>query len=100
VICPNRDNPGVCENAKKNIGRMKANRQKHFRQNTKKKNLGTANFVNFDSAGQDCIREQVLLSLKNGNREVSDTTSVASSVTTPSSIIPAANGGQGHGGSA
>ena len=99
VIRPNRDNPGVRENAKKNIDRIKANHQKIFRQNTKRKNLGTASFAKFDSAGQDCIREQVLLSLKNGNRKVSKTTSVASSVTTPSSVIPAANGGQGHGGS-
>jgi hypothetical protein len=51
-------------------------------------------------AGQDRIREQVLLTLKNGNRELSDTTSVASSVTTPSSVIPAASRGQGQGGSA
>jgi hypothetical protein len=51
VICPNRDNPGVRENAKKNIDKMKANRQKRHRQNTKRKNLGTVNctisFVNF-----------------------------------------------------
>ena len=99
VIRPNRDNPGVRENAKKNIDKIKANHQKIFRQNTKRKNLGTANFAKFDSAGQDCIREQVLLSLKNGNRKVSDNTSVALSVSTPSSVIPAANCDQGRGGS-
>ena len=99
VIHPNRDNPGVRENAKKNIDRIKANHQKIFRQNTKRKNLGTANFAKFDSAGQDCIREQVLLSLKNGNRKVSNTNSVALSVSTPSSVIPAANCDQGRGGS-
>jgi len=43
---------------------MKANRQKRARQNTKRKNLGTANFADFDTAGQDRIREQVLLTLK------------------------------------
>ena len=59
VIHPNRNNPGVGKNAKKNIDRIKANHQKIFRQNTKRKNLGTANFAKFDSAGQDCIREQV-----------------------------------------
>ena len=100
VVCPNRDNQGIRENAKKNVERMKANRQKRARQNTKRKNLGTANFADFDTAGQDCIREQVLLTLKHGNREISDTTSVASSVTTPSSVIPAASRGQGQGGSA
>jgi hypothetical protein len=100
VVCPNRDNPGIRENAKKNIERMKANCQKRARQNTKRKNLGTANFADFDAAGQDRIREQVLLTLKNGNRELIDTTSVASSVTTPSSVSPAASRGQGQGGSA
>ena len=44
---------------------MKANRQKRHRQNTKRKNLETANYSDFDSAGQERIREQVLLSLKN-----------------------------------
>jgi hypothetical protein len=101
MVCPNCDNPGIRENAKKNIERMKANRQKRARQNnTKRKNLGTDNFADFDVAGQDRIREQVLLTIKNGNRELSNTTSVALSVTTPSSVIPAASRGQGQGGSA
>ena len=77
---------------------MKANHQKRHRQNTKRNNLGTANYSNFDSAGQERIKEQVLLSLKNGHCEISNTTSVASSVTTPSSVLPTTNGGQGHGG--
>ena len=99
MVCPSCNNPGMRENAKKNVDRMKANCQKHARQNTKRKNLGTANFADFDTAGQDCIREQVLLTLKNGNREISDTTSVASSVMT-SSVIPAASRGQGQDGNA
>jgi hypothetical protein len=98
VICPNCDNLGVRNNAKQIIDQMKANRQKRHRQNTKRKNLGTANYSNFDSAGQEHIKEQVLLSLKNGHREISNTTSVASSATTPSPVLPTTNGGQGHGG--
>jgi hypothetical protein len=43
---------------------MKANCQKRHRQNTKRKNLRTANYSNFDLAGQERIREQVLLALK------------------------------------
>jgi hypothetical protein len=97
VICPNRNNPGVRKNAKRNIDKMKANRQKRHRQNTKRKNLGTANFADFDSVGQDRIREQVLLSLKGSGREASDATSLASSVTTPSSIAPGFGGGRGGG---
>jgi hypothetical protein len=55
VVCPNQNNPGVGENAKKNVDRMKANCQKQFKQNTKRKNLGTANFADFDEAGQQRI---------------------------------------------
>jgi hypothetical protein len=91
------DNPGVRKNAKRNIDCMKANRQKRHRQNTKQKNLGTANYYNFDSAGQERIKQQVLLSLKHGTCNVSNTASVASSVTTPSSVLPATNGGLGRG---
>ena len=97
VICPNKDNPGVRENAKRNIDRMKANRQKRHRQNTKRKNLGTANFADFDDAGQARIREQVLLALRESGREISDATSVASSITTPSAVVPATGRGRGSG---
>jgi len=97
VICPNRDNPGVRENAKKNIDKMKANRQKRHSQNTKRKNLGTANFADFDPASQDRIQEQVLLTMRGAGREISDATSVASSITTPSSVVPSGGGGRGGG---
>jgi hypothetical protein len=97
VICPNRDNPGVRKNAKRNIDRMKVYRQKRHRENTKWKNLGTANYSNFDSAGQEHIKQQVLLSLKHGTHDVSNTASVALSVTTPSSVLPATNGGLSRG---
>jgi hypothetical protein len=86
VICPNRGNPGVRDNAKRNIDQMKANHQKRHRQNTKRKNLGTANYSDFDSAGQEHIKEQVLLSLKSGHCKSSNTTSVVSSVMTPSFV--------------
>jgi hypothetical protein len=52
VICANQDNPGVRKNAQRNIDRIKkANQNKHFKQNAKRKNLGTANFSNFDEDG-------------------------------------------------
>jgi hypothetical protein len=93
VVCPNQDNPGVCENAKKNVDRMKANCQKRFKQNTKRKNLGTANFADFNKSGKQRFQEQVLQAM--GNRKISNATSVASSVTTPSFVIPSASAGQG-----
>jgi hypothetical protein len=82
IICPNKDNPGVEQNAAKGIKQMRKNRKKRHAQNVKRKNLGTANLSDFDEAGQKCIREQVLQSM--GGCEVSDGASVASSVTTPS----------------
>ena len=65
---------------------MRKNRKKRHAQNVKRKNLGTADFSDFDEAGQKRIREQVLQSM--GGREVSDGASVASSVTTPSTLAP------------
>jgi hypothetical protein len=46
-----QDNPGVCEHATKNIEKMRKNRKKKHIQNTKRKNLGTANFSDFDNIG-------------------------------------------------
>jgi hypothetical protein len=91
----NANNPGVRDNAQRNIDRMKANHQKRHKANTKRKNLGTANLVDFDEAGQKRIREQVLNAM--GSCDViSDHTSVASSVTTPSTVATPAGRGRGH----
>jgi hypothetical protein len=60
VICPNRDNPGVREHAARNIEKMQKNCKKKQVQNTKRKNLGTANFSDFDNAGQQRIQDQCL----------------------------------------
>jgi hypothetical protein len=57
VICPNRDVPGIREHAARNIKKMRRNRKKKHVQNQKRKNLGTANFADFDEAGQKRIRE-------------------------------------------
>jgi hypothetical protein len=95
VVCPNEDNPGMCNNAKRNIDCMKANFEKCFRQNTKRKNFGTANLSNFDKAGQQRIQEQVLQTM--GSCKISNATSVALYVTTSSSVAPSANAGRGQG---
>jgi hypothetical protein len=84
VICPNKDNPGVTKNATKGIERMGQNRKKHHAQNVKRKNLGMANLSDFDKAGQKRIHKQVLQSM--AGREVSKGTSVASSMTTLSTL--------------
>ncbi len=51
VICVNANNPGVHKNARKNMDCMKANPQECHRANTKRKNLRTANLLDFDKAG-------------------------------------------------
>ncbi len=95
IICPNKDNPGVAQNAAKGIERMRKNRKKRHAQNVKRKNLGTANLSDFNEAGQKHIQEQVLQSM--GGHEVSDGASVASSVTTPSTLAPGSGVARGHG---
>jgi hypothetical protein len=95
IICPNKDNPGVAQNAAKGIEQMQKNRKKCHAQNVKRKNLGTANLSDFDEARQKRIREQVLQSM--GGHEVSDGASVASSVTTPSTLASGSGVARGRG---
>ncbi len=84
IVCPNKDNPGVRENAARNIEWMRKNRKKRHAQNSKRKNLGTANLSNFDEQGKKRITKQVLVSMTS-SRTVSKTYSIASSVSTPQS---------------
>jgi hypothetical protein len=93
VICPNQDVPGVREHANKNIKKMWKNRKKRHVQNQKRKNLGTANFTNFDKEGQKCIREQCLAAMH--SHKVSDSTSAMSLITGPGLTAPSASRGRG-----
>jgi hypothetical protein len=75
IKCPNASNPGISENAKKVIERVQNTKHKEKQQEfTKRKNLATTNFSNFDVASQELIQNQVL-SIS------TDTASVASSIT-------------------
>ena len=76
---------------------MRKNRKKRHVQNKKRKNLGMANFADFDEAGQKRIREQCLASIQ--GHDVSDSASAMSSITGPSSAPSAARGRGGGGGS-
>jgi hypothetical protein len=95
VLCPNKNNPGILANATKNIKQMHKNRKKHHLQNTKKKNLWTANLSDFDAAGQQRIQEQVLQSM--AGCKISNGTTVALSVTTPSTFAPPGGAACGSG---
>ncbi len=81
IVCPNKDNPGVRENAARIIERMRKNRKKRHAQNLKRKNLGTANLSNFDEQDKKRITKQVLASMTS-SRTVGKNSSVASSVST------------------
>jgi hypothetical protein len=83
IICPNKDNPGVRENAACNIEKMRKNRKKRHHQNSKRKNLGTANLSNFDEQSKKRITNQVLAAMT--SKIVGKHTSVTSSVLTPRS---------------
>ena len=60
IKCPNANNPGICENAKKVTKRIRSKRKRKQQDFAKRKNLATANFSNFDAKGHDCIHSQVL----------------------------------------
>ena len=63
------------EHAARQIEKIRKTRKQRHAKNLKKKILGTANFSNFDEAGQNCIREQVLQA---GGNHSSITCSVSS----------------------
>jgi hypothetical protein len=83
IICPNKDNPGVRENAARNIEKMRKNRKKRHHQNSKRKNLGTANLSDFDEQSKKRITNQVLAAMT--SKIVGEHTSITSSVSTPRS---------------
>jgi hypothetical protein len=60
VKCPNASNPGIQENAKKTIERIRAKRKKKQADFTKHKNLATTNFADFNAKSQERILLQAL----------------------------------------
>jgi hypothetical protein len=84
IICPNKDNPGVRENAACNIEKMRKNRKKRHNQNSKRKNLRTANLSGFDEQSKKCITNQVLAAMT--SKIVGKHSSITSSVLTPRSF--------------
>ncbi len=60
IKCPNANNPGICENAKKVINRIHSKRKRKQEDLSKRKNLATTNFSDFDAASQEHICNQVL----------------------------------------
>jgi len=79
VKCPNKLNPGVQDNAQKNMEKYRADRKKRRERTSKKRNLATINLADFDEVSQQRIQEQVLQSTIKG--DVDDSTSVISAVT-------------------
>jgi hypothetical protein len=57
---PQPNNPGIHKNAKKFIKRIHSKRKKKQQDFTKRKNLATANFSDFNAEDQERIRCQVL----------------------------------------
>jgi hypothetical protein len=77
IKCPNANNPGILDNAKKVIEHIRNKHKKKQQNFTKRKNLATTNYSNFNEAGRECIPRQVLNSIS----VASKTASVASSIT-------------------
>jgi hypothetical protein len=79
VKCPNKLNPGVKDNAQKNLEKYRADCKKRREKHSKKRNLATTNLADFDKVSQQLIWEQVLQSNTKG--DVDDSTSFISAVT-------------------
>jgi hypothetical protein len=77
IKCPNASNPGTLENATRVIKRICSKCKKKQQDFTKRKNLATTNYSNFDNAGKEPIWQQVL----NSASVASKMASVASSIT-------------------
>ncbi len=93
IKCPNAGNPGIHENAKKTIERIR-NKQKKKQQDTqKRKNLATTNYSDFDDASKEPIWQQVLQSVS----VAFDAASVSSSITGAIGGTYLASAGTGRG---
>jgi hypothetical protein len=75
-------NPGIANHSAKNLEKYRATCKNLQKKNSKKQNLATTNFLDFDNVSQQRIWEQVLQTNTKG--EVGDTTSVISAVTSTS----------------
>jgi hypothetical protein len=63
IKCPNTNNPGILNNAKKVIKRICNKRKKKQQDFTKRKNLAITNYSYFNKAGKEIIQKQVLNSV-------------------------------------
>jgi hypothetical protein len=93
IKCPNAGNPGIQENAKKTIERIRNKRKKKQQDYQKRKNLATTNYSDFDDTSKERIRQQVLQSVSTA----SEAASVSSSITGMTGGTPSASAGAGRG---
>ncbi len=70
-------NPGIQENAKKTIERIRNKQKKKQHDSQKRKNLATTNYSDFDVTSKEGFWQQVLQSVSTA----SDAASVSSSIT-------------------
>jgi hypothetical protein len=63
IKCPNANNPGILDNTKNVIERIRNKHKKKQQDFMKRKNLATTNYSNFDEVGRERIRCQVLNSV-------------------------------------
>jgi hypothetical protein len=86
---------GIHENAKKTIERICNKQKKHQHDSQKRRNFATTNFSDFNDAGKERIRQQVLQSVS----VTSDAASVSPSITgiTGGTTSTSAGAGRGYG---
>jgi hypothetical protein len=93
IKCPNAGNPGIQDNAKKTIERIRNKQKKKQQDSQKKKNLATTNYSDFDETSKERIWQQVLQSVATA----SDAASVSSSITGITGGTASASPGAGRG---
>ncbi len=92
IICPNRNNPGIKENAAQALERMKKNKSKQYQHNKKCKNLQKVNFGDLPEATRAQMQGQVHQYKAGGG------TSKVSSITGPSTSSTSAPPARARGG--
>ncbi len=86
---PNASNPGIQENAKKTIERIRAKRKKKQADFTKRKNLATTNFANLNAKSQERILSQALTLCSQASEFASVTSSITGMTGGTSAASPA-----------
>jgi hypothetical protein len=64
IKCPQAGDACIAKNARRTINHIQARRKKQQQESKMCKNLATTNYADFDDESKECIKQQVLQSVK------------------------------------